>query len=68
MSKEVDIEIPEELFEVEDLFENNRIFNFENGSCEVQGVDGEYYSMFRIDNDEFTGKVLVEIDEEGGNN
>lgn len=65
MSKEVDIEIPEELFEVEDLFENNRIFNFENGSCEVQGVDGEYYSMFRIDNDEFTGKVLVEIDEEG---
>lgn len=65
MSKEVDIEIPEELFDVEDLFIDNRIFDFVDGSCEVQGLDGEYYSMFRIDNDEFTGKVLVKIDEEG---
>lgn len=65
MSKEVDIEIPEELFEVEDLFVENRLFEFVDGSCEVQGVDGEYYSMLRVDNDEFTGKVLVKIDEEG---
>lgn len=65
MSTEVDIEIPEELFELEDLFVDGRIFNFEDGSCEIQGEDGEYYSMIRIDNDEFNGKVVVKIDEEG---
>lgn len=65
MCKEVEVEIPEELFEVEDLFTNNKLFNFENGSCEIEGLDGEYYSMLRLDNITFTGKVLVKIDEEG---
>lgn len=65
MCKEVEVEIPEELFEVEDLFINNKLFNFENGSCEIEGLDGEYYSILRLDNINFTGKVLVKIDEEG---
>lgn len=65
MCTEVDVEIPEELFEVEDLFEDNKIFDFKDGSCEVQGLDGEYYSILRLDNMDFTGKVLVKIDEEG---
>lgn len=65
MCTEVNVEIPEELFEVEDLFENNKIFNFKDGSCNVQGADGKPYSILRLDNMDFTGKVLVQIDEEG---
>lgn len=65
MNSQVDIEVPEELFEVEDLFVENRIFNFENGTCEIQGLDGEYYSLLNNNDEYFSGKVLVKIDEEG---
>ena len=65
MCKEVEIEVPDELLEVEDLFQDNKIFDFKDGSCEIEGLDGEYYSLLRIDDMYFTGKVLMKIDEEG---
>lgn len=65
MCKEVEIEVPDELLEVEDLFEDNKIFDFKDGSCEIEGIDGEYYSLLRLDDMYFTGKILMKIDEEG---
>ncbi|MGL5766012.1 MAG: hypothetical protein ACRCX8_10270 [Sarcina sp.] len=65
MCSEVEIEVPDELLEVEDLFEDGEIFEFVNGACNTMGNDGEEYSMIRLDNTSYTGDVLVEIDEEG---
>lgn len=66
MMKEVDVELPEELFEIENAIQDGMELDFVNGEaliCETEEY-GELYA-FRNDVEDYTGKVKITIDEEG---
>lgn len=66
MMKEVDVELPEELFEVEGAIQDGMTLEFTDGEaliCESE-EHGELYA-FRNDVEDYTGKVVINIDEEG---
>lgn len=62
MRTEAKIEMPDELLEYE-IFEEDMVLEFENGQCVVT-IDDEEFTILRIDNVEFTGSILMEVDEE----
>lgn len=66
MRKEVDIELPEEIFEIENAIYHGMKLEFVDGEALICDSEehGELYA-FRNDVDEYTGSVVIEVDKEG---
>ncbi|MEG1494691.1 MAG: hypothetical protein RR406_00105 [Bacilli bacterium] len=66
MTKNVDIELPETIFEVEDAICDGQLLEFNKGQAYI-GMDndgGEMYAL-RIDKEDFTGPIIIKVNEEG---
>lgn len=64
MKKVADLEIPPEVLEA-GIFEPGKALAFKNGQCTVP-VDGENHTIIRLDETDFTGYLLLSVNEEEG--
>lgn len=63
MKKVADLEIPQEVLE-SGIFAPGLAFGFKDGQCSVE-VDGEEHTIIRVDDVEYTGYLLLSVDDEG---
>lgn len=63
MRKVADLDIPDEVLE-SGIFEPGLAFGFKDGQCSVE-VDGEEHTILRLDDVEYTGYLLLAVDDEG---
>lgn len=63
MRTEANLEIPDELLEYE-IFEEGAVLEFYDGQCVIEAGEEEH-TILRVDDIDFTGSILLEVDEEG---
>lgn len=63
MKTQASLEIPDELLQYE-IFEEGTVLEFEDGQCVIE-IGEEEHTILRVDDIDFTGSVLLEVDEEG---